>query len=104
MAETYKKLADGQLANAVATIYTAPGSTKCISPCICMFNTNTTTETVKLYLNSGTRRQVAQYDIPASGFASHDFGRVVLEAAYTIDAFTTTASKVDYWLSGVEIT
>lgn len=104
MAETYKTLAEGQLASSESDIYTAPALTKCVGPCIRLFNTAATTETVKLYLKNATSRQVYQADITPAGWAYFDFGRVVLEAGYKITGFTTTATEVDYWLSGVEIT
>lgn len=103
MAETYKRLAAGQLANTSTDLYTAPGSTKAISLSLLLFNTGAAVETVKVNLYDGsTSRQFAQADIQPLGYAEIFF-RATLEAADKIKAETETATTVNYWLSGVEI-
>lgn len=103
MAETYKNLAAGQLAATSTALYTAPGSTKCISLSLLVFNTGATVETVKVNLHDGTTsRQHAQADIQPLGWAELLF-RITLETADEFRAQTTTATTVNYWLSGVEI-
>jgi hypothetical protein len=102
--ETYKTLAAGQLANTSTDLYTVPGATKAISPCLLVFNTAATVETVKVHLYDGsTSRQHAQVDVQGLGYAEIFF-RATLEATYKIKAQTTTATTVNYWLSGVELT
>lgn len=101
---TNAKLAEGQLAASKTTIYTVPASTKLIGGILRLFNTNTTQETVNVYFKTATSRQVMQVILDALEFFEFSFPRDVLEASDLIEADTTTASKVDYWLSGVKVT
>lgn len=104
MADTYKALAQGQLANTSTAIYTVPGSTKCVEPSLWLYNTNATTQTVKVHFYDGTTsRQAAQLELLAGAYAQISFDKTVFEAADEIRAETTTATQVNYWLSGVEI-
>ena len=104
MAETYKHLASGQLPNSSTALYTAPGSTKCVGPSIWLHNTNSTDEAVELSIHDGVARIMWQGTLSAGASANIDFGRVVLETGYKIQGNTTTAAKVNYYLSGVELT
>ena len=100
-----KSLSDGQLADAKATIYTTPAATQTIINRITLVNTNTSTETVNLYFKAsgGTSRRIIPKDyslIAAALFIMDD--AITLEAADILEGDTTTASKVDFVVSGME--
>ena len=105
MSVNIKSLADGQLANSKAAIYTTPASTQAIVKNIILVNTNTSSETVNLYFKAsgGTSRRLIPKDtsLPASNSLVMD-NVVTLEAADILEGDTTTASKVDYVINGVE--
>jgi hypothetical protein len=75
--ETYKTLDQRQLANAAATIYTAPGSTTTFIKTILLVNTNTTlTQTVQMF-TSGTSAADAitpVFTLAAGGSAVYEDG------------------------------
>ena len=102
---TIKSLADGQLANSKGTLYTTPASTEAIVKNIILVNTNTSSETVNLYFKAsgGTSRRLIPKDttLPASNSLVFN-DETTLEAADIIEGDTTTASKVDYVINGVE--
>ena len=101
---TIKNLANGQLANAKGTIYTVPASTQAVIKSITLYNTNSTAETVALYIlkSSGTSRQIVGGSLVASGGYMIDDTEYTLGAADIIQGDTTTASKVDFTISGIE--
>ena len=105
MTVSIKSLADGQLANSKGTIYTTPASTETIIKSIILVNTNTSSETVNLYFKAsgGTSRRLIPKNtsLPASNSLIMD-DLVTLEAADILEGDTTTASKVDFVISGVE--
>lgn len=105
MSITIKSLADGQLANSKGEIYPCPASTQAIVKNIILVNTNTSKETVNLYFKAsgGTSRRLIPKDtsLPASYKLVMD-DVVTLEAADILEGDTTTASKVDFIISGVE--
>ncbi len=97
-----KLLADGQLANAKGTIYTTPASTQAIVKTITLVNTNSTTESVNLYVKSATSRRIIPEDTQLlAGYLLVVDDEFTLEAADLIEGDTTTASKVDFVISGV---
>jgi hypothetical protein len=99
---TGKSLADGQLPNSKGTLYTVPGSTVAYVKQINVFNTNTTAETVTIYIKPGaTSRSVRQMVLQPNETGTVD-GPFILPAAALIEGVTTTASKVDYVITGVE--
>ena len=105
MTVAIKSLEDGQLADAKATIYTAPTAKQAIVNRITLVNTNTSTEIVNLYFkaSSGTSRRIIPKDyslIAAALFVMDD--AITLQAADIIEGDTTTAVKVDFVISGVE--
>ncbi len=102
-----KSLADGQLANSKGTIYTTPASTRAIVKNIILVNTNTTTESVNLYFKAsgGTSRRIIPKDTQLATSNKLIMDDVItLEAADLIEGDTTTASKVDFVINGVEET
>lgn len=100
-----KSLADGQLPATIGDLYTVPGNTKTIIKTIKLVNTNTTAETVNLYLtpSGGTARRIIPKDLSLGiGYLLVVDDELTLEAGDKIQGDTTTASKVDYTISGVE--
>jgi hypothetical protein len=105
MAITIKQLANGQLPSSIGDLYESPASTQTIIKAITIVNTNTTTETVNLYVlkASGTPRRISPKDLAlAAGYMTVIDDEITLEAGDKIQADTTTASKVDYVISGVQ--
>lgn len=105
MTVSIKSLADGQLANSKGTLYTTLASTQAIVKTIILVNTNTSSETVNLYFKAsgGTSRRIIPKDtaLPAGNSLVVD-DLVTLEASDILEGDATTASKVDYVISGVE--
>lgn len=102
-----KVLADGQLAIAKATLYTVPALTVAYMRYLTFFNTNAASQTVNLYLNtSGTSRQVKRYVLAQYESAIWPDPNVTatIQAGDLVEADTTTATAVDYVLTGVEET
>ena len=105
MTVSIKSLADGQLASSKGTIYTSPASTQTIVKTITLVNTNTTTESVNLYFKAsgGTSRRICPKDMQlAAGRMWLLNEEITLEAADILEGDTTTASKVDFVISGVQ--
>lgn len=101
---TNTKLADGQLAATKGTLYTVPATGTLIAVSIYLFNTNTTTEIINLYLKDATTRQVAKISLLANEYAEVILEKAVVPAAGLIEGDTTVAAKVNYWVSGVLVT
>lgn len=102
-----KSLSDGQLADAKGTIYTC-GATKkgAIVKSITLVNTNSTTETVNLYFKAsgGSSRNIIPVDTQlAAGYLLVVDDEKTLEASDILEGDTTTASKVDFVISGMEV-
>lgn len=109
MAGTFAVLApvDGQLPNSKAAILTVPGATSYYLKTFFLFNTNAATQTILLYINSsGTSRQFARIVLAQNESADiiEQGESIELAAADTIEAVTTTASAVDYTITGVKET
>lgn len=105
MSLNIKSLADGQLASSKGTIYTAPTAKQAVIKRITLVNTHTSAETVNLYFKAsgGTSRRIIPKDtsLAASNMLVMD-DEITLEAADILEGDTTTASKVDYVITGVE--
>ncbi len=100
---TIAQLANGQLANSIGDIYTSTSCTTIIKS-ITLVNTNTTTESVNLYvLKSGgtARRIIPQACALVAGYQLEFDTPLTLGSGDKIQGDTTTASKVDYVISGV---
>jgi len=105
MAYTIKNLANGQLPSSLGDLYTVPSATSAITRSITLVNTNTTIETVNLYYlqSSGTARRILPKDLQLAAGNSLTVDVILtLGAGDKIQGATTTASKVDYVISGVE--
>lgn len=104
---TLSLLADGQLAAAQADIYLVPAVTTAVVKTITLVNTNTTVETVNLYLlkASGTARRIIPEDMQLNpGYLLETDMEYTLGPGDSIQGDTTTASKVDFTVNGVEET
>jgi len=105
MAYAGKVLAEGQGAATKTTVYTVPASTVAFVKFFNIFNTSATSQTVLIYLNlSGTSRLWRRIVLGENESATLlDEGESVqLEAADLIEITTTTASVLDYIITGVE--
>lgn len=111
------KLADIQYiaATTAASIYSNPSSTKTLVTGLILFNGNTTTETVKLYVvpdsggsvgTAGVSNQVMQLTLTTMDtlFVEFPFGVMLTDTNDSIQASTTTASKVTVIVTGDQIT
>lgn len=92
-----KRLADGQLPATKSTLYTCPASTRATVDVI-GYNTSAVQQIVVVYSKRATSRILAR--VVLDQHESFTLSRVVLEAGDVIEAETTTASVVDYTLSG----
>ena len=101
---TVKNLYQGQLPNSKGTLYTVPASTQAVVKSITLFNTNTSAETVGMFIlkSGGTSRQISGGSLALSGGHMVDDTEYTLAAGDIIQGTTTTASKVDCVISGIE--
>ena len=107
MTLTIKNLGNGQLPNTTGDLYTVPAATSAIVKSIIITNTNTTTEYFTIYFlkTSGTARAITPVSFALYANASYPITELITLAANDkIQGVTTTASKVDFTISGVEIT
>lgn len=96
-----QSLADGQVATSTGAIYTCPSSLNVRVRYITFFNTNVTSQTLNLYItrNGGTRRQLRQESIAQNADVEID-RPISLSPGDVLEADTTTASAVDYFICG----
>lgn len=107
MAFTTAVLADGQLPTTQGAILTGAAATVTYVKRISIFNTNAASQTIDVWLNvSGTPRRWRRYVLDQNESAEllEHGDAIVLEASDTIEAVTTTASAVDYYICGVKET
>ena len=106
MTTAIKSLSDGQLASSKGTIYTAPAATQVIVQSITLVNSNSSAEAINIYFKAsgGTSRRIIPKDtsLAASGKMQALDAPLTLEAADIIEGDTTTATKVDFVISGIE--
>ena len=103
MAYTEKRLAAlQQLPNAIGDLYTATAVTALLTK-ILLYNTNTTTETgyIAIYDGSSTY-EFWPFELATGETMEIDLKGIVLNASDKIKGVTTTASKVNCYLSGIE--
>jgi hypothetical protein len=100
-------LADGQLPDAQAAIYTVPFGAAAYVKQLLLFNTNAAAQTIDVWLNtSGTPRQwhrLVLQENEAAPLLEHGES-LQLESGDTVEAVTTTAGAVDFTITGVEET
>lgn len=105
---TGKSLADGQLASTKGTIYTTPASTVAYVKFLSCHNTGSTTETVIIYVKrSGSSSRVIGRAVLQGNehcrFIDKD-ETITLAAGDLVEGVTTTATTVDFVITGVEET
>ena len=105
MAETYKKLAQGQLANSTGTLYTVPANTSALIGHIRLVNNTGASHTAKLYHDGTTDAQaiLPTLTIEAGGWAEFS-GGLVMEASDTMSGVADAATSITYTIYGMEIT
>lgn len=101
-------LANGQLPAAKGTLYTVPGGKKAYVKYVGAFNPSGGTETIRFYIKkaAGTSRQIARGVLLTNEtLRAIEQGETLnLGAGDIIEGDTTTATTVDYLISGVEET
>ena len=102
-----KVFAEGQLPSTKGTLYTVPSGKVAYIKRISIYNDNVATQTIVFYVKPGaTSRKWCRYllaqDESAELLIHGD--ALILEAGDMIEAETTTASAVDYFIVGVEET
>lgn len=106
MASTLKILANGQLTSTTTDLYTTPSVTSTIIKLISMVNTNSTAEEINLYIlpTGGTARRIVPKNLSlGAGYkASLSDELFFLSAGDKVRGETTTNSKVDYIICGIE--
>lgn len=106
MASTFTPnvLAEGQIPNAQAAIYTVPAATSAYLKSLVVKNTNAVVQTVRILINvSGTPRAWKQAQLAIDEYAEFlDAGETLeLPTGASVEAVTTTPAVVDFVLSGV---
>lgn len=107
MAFTAKTLADGQLADSEAAIYTVPENTKTYVRFLSLYNVSGSEQTITLWIrrNGGSSRKWRRFVLNENEQADALGSAVLmLSAGDSIRAASTNASSVDYVISGVEET
>ena len=102
---TAASLADGQVANSKGTIYTAAGSV--IVRSWTLYNSNAISQTANVYVkrSGSTSRQLYRFTLAqyasATVLASGEL--LTLSTGDVLEADTTTASAVDFYIGGATI-
>ena len=102
---TIKLLANGQLPDSKGDLYEVPEGKSTVIKSIIIVNTNTVAEAVNLYVLTlgGTARRIIPMDMSLGSKYSLIFDDgLTLGEEDTIQGETSTASKVDFTISGVE--
>ncbi len=104
MSETYKCLAQGQVAASVGAILTVPSAKTWIVVEITFLNTDSSTRTLDVYIKgTAAANQVKKGVSLAAGESLEFTGRMALEAGDIIYATCDSASKITYTAFGAEI-
>ena len=106
MTFTAASLADGQLASSLGTIYAVPAATKAYIKNIWLYNGHASAAqviTVNIQRSGGGSRIVRKLQLGVEESASLIEGEnaLVLSAGDILAAFSTNASSVNYFISGV---
>lgn len=103
---TAKSLADGQLASTKGTLYTVPAATRSYVKFLFLHNTGATSETVLVYVKrSGSSSRVIGRGVLAGDESLAVIDKdatLTLSAGDVIEGETTTATTVDYVITGAE--
>ena len=100
-----KSLADGQLNDTKATIYTSPAATQTIVQSIILVNSHSSALVVNLYFKAsgGTSRRISPKDYSLAAGAMTEIDKpITMEAADILEGSGGTASKVDFVISGIQ--
>ena len=109
MAETYKKLAQGQLATSVGQLYACPANTTTIVRHIRLVNTDSAIHSVTLHhidsgvTPSGATNILNAVNLAAGGWAEFD-GTIIMEAADTLIGISGTQNVINLTVYGLELT
>lgn len=105
MADTFKKLYQGQLAAAAATLYTAPAATAAIVRSIRIVNTDTVSRWFILYQSGvAAANQITGRMVLGPNETYIDSGPVIVGAADTLRGVAEVAGMLTCTISGVEST
>lgn len=106
MTDTFKKLYQGQLAAAAATIYTAPGAGSAIIKTIRVVNADTAaSHSFTLYQSgTGAANQIIGTTVLQPGETFIDVGPIILGPSDTIAAKADVAAMMTCTIAGLEIT
>ncbi len=101
-----KSLGDGQVATSSTVVYTVPESVSSTTlTYLALFNTNAADQTIAIYIqrHGSTSRQVGRFVLKQNQ-RGHEFidAEPFLSPGDKVLLSTTTASAVDYMLSGTE--
>lgn len=104
MAQLPASLADGQLATSITDIYTAAADKAVYPSLLTLFNTNAASQTILIYVTraGSAARKIYRAVLAQNESAWCDLKGLILSEGDKIGAETTTATAVDYTLSGVE--
>lgn len=106
MPNTITSLADGQLPNAKAALYTVPVSTQVFLSGT-LVNTDASARTINIYVkrSGSVSRRIVPKDMSIAAGASVEFGRdgrpYSLSAGDVIEGDASAATTIDYLLDGV---
>lgn len=105
---TIKALGNGQLPSSVGALYTTPAATQAITKIITLTNTSAGTVNVNLYVSTdggSTHRRIIPKDVGlGAGYTLIFDGALTLGATHLLEGDATSASVVDYTVSGIEET
>jgi len=99
---TEKRLASGQAANTLTTIYTVPGATTALMTQLWVYNTGGSTQTVTFAVNDGVDRTLATIELSAGDYAIVELKGMALNTGDLVKLQATNVTTVNYLLSGVE--
>jgi len=105
MAFTPKAIADGQLPDTLGVLFIATAAVGTYVKELSLFNNNVVNQVIELFVNrQGVERSWRRMEIEINEQADAltDGETMLLEQGDTISGRTTTASAVDFIISGVE--
>jgi hypothetical protein len=100
-----KSLGAGQLPNSKTTIYTVPALKSTLIRSVILVNSSGSAVTVNLYakVSGGSSRRLIPVGFSIPAYTSFEFDSIVtMSAADQLEGDASTASVVDYSISGVE--
>ena len=105
MADTYKRIYQGQLSTASGVVYTVPSGTQAILKSIRIVNTSANATTAKLWNGGSADSNVIlpPISIDAGGFGEFD-GTLTMTAGDTLVAQAGANSSITLTIYGLEVT